>query len=224
MIIRFFEIEGVGDFGKYERYLPLVSEERRERVRKTKSPKAKTVCLLAEVLMRREIGKALGVKEEEIVFSYTEQGKPYIENEDYHFSISHTENVIVFTDSRFPVGIDIEGINAGKASDEERAKRRLRVAGRFFTEKEYESVRNSSFDRGNEFGTDGEFCRIWTMKEAYVKMVGKGLLIPLNSFDVDNMESEAYYYNTMYKGYCISVCREGGEPEEVQLAECVVNN
>lgn len=244
MIILFFEIKNAEDYGRYEKYLPLVSAERRERVKRTKSPKAKTVCLLAEVLMRREIGKALGMKEEDIRFSYTEQGKPYIGYDDYHFSISHTENVIVFTDSSVPVGIDIEGINPyrGSAGSSEKkgneegtgaeiteiegvgrdkAKKRLKVAERFFTEREFESVKNAPFfDGENEDGIDREFCRIWTMKEAYVKMTGRGLLIPLNSFDVDNMESKVYYHNMMYKGYSISVCREGEESERVQIAEC----
>lgn len=212
MIIRFFEIENAEDFRNYEKYLPLISAERRERVKRIKSPKAKTVCLLAEVLMRREIGKALGMSKEDIIFSYTKHGKPYIEKADYHFSISHTENVIVFTDSPVPVGIDIEGVYSGKAPDEEKEKRRLRVAGRFFTEREFESIKKAA-----DF--DVEFCRIWTMKEAYVKMQGKGLLTPLNSFDVDNMESEVYYYNIVYKGYSISVCREGAEPGMIEIID-----
>ena len=208
MVIRILEVENAGDFGKYEKFLSMISNERSERIERIKSVEAKTVCLMAEVLLRREIGKALGMKEKDIIFSYTEEGKPFIENADYHFSISHTKNVIVFVDSKSPVGIDIEGIN-----EPEKSKRRLRVAKRFFTEEEYERVKNASCN--NE-----EFCRIWTMKEAYVKMKGQGLKIPLNSFNVDNMESEVYYYSTMYKEYGISVCREGAQPESVKLVEC----
>lgn len=242
MLIRFFEIENAENFEKNEKYLPLVSAERRKRVERMRDPKLKSICLLAEEIMRREIGKSLGMREGDIDFLYTEQGKPYIKNEDYHFSISHTENVIVFADSRIPVGIDIEGIYTHRTGSKDGTKggsketeQRLKVARRFFTEREYRSVAGAGSNSlctlqtpdsnstkkymGEIDEVNREFCRIWTMKEAYIKMTGQGLLIPLDSFDVDNMESEVYYYNTVYKGFSISVCREGTEPEKVEILE-----
>lgn len=201
MIIRFFNIGDAGDFGQYEKYLFQVSNERRERVDRIKNPKMKSISLLSEVIMRREIGKALKIKESDIEFFYNEHGKPYVKNPDYHFSVSHTENVIVFTDSSVPVGIDIERIKPA----------RLKVAERFFTPGEYERILSvpESADR--------EFYRIWTMKEAYVKMTGTGLLTPLNSFDVDDEGLGVFFYNKEYEGFAISVCREGCEKEAVEL-------
>lgn len=215
MKIRFLNVPHPEDFKQYEKYLPCISRERSERISTMKRPGAKSMCLLAEVLMRREIGKALGIKESEIIFSYGEQGKPYIrninslvQNSGYDFSISHTENVIVFADSQVSIGIDIEKVKSA----------RLKVAERFFTKEEYERI--LALLPGK---SDSEFYRIWTMKEAYVKMSGQGLRIPLNSFDVvDSEKLQVFFYNEEYKGFSISLCREGVDSEKVDIVECFI--
>lgn len=230
MKIRLLNVEEPGVFPRYEKYLEMVSRERRERVERIKSPEGKSISLLAEVLMRKEIGKSLGIDEKDIKFSYGEQGKPYVESErGYNFSVSHTENIIVFTDSAVPVGIDIEKIR----------KARLKVAERFFTgeeserifklcegeicggEKKIDNEKGKAAEDENPSGdaADREFYRIWTMKEAYVKMNGQGLSFPFNSFNVDSEEPDVFFYNTTWKGYSISLCREGKEKEEIEITE-----
>ena len=54
-----------------------------------------------------------------------------------------------------------------------------RVTERFFTEAEKSYVRN-----------DDDFRRIWTMKEAFIKCLGKGLSIPLRSFSVAKQDEK----------------------------------
>ena len=87
-----------------------------------------------------------------------------------HFNITHTEGVVVMAVSRSgPVGVDVERV--GRPMDY------LGMSRRFFAEIEAESVRNSSEAERSEL-----FYRIWTLKEAYVKAIGKGLAHALDSF------------------------------------------
>lgn len=38
------------------------------------------------------------------------------------------------------------------------------------------------------------FCKIWTLKESYLKCIGKGLTIPLNSFSFELHKDEILLY------------------------------
>ena len=68
-----------------------------------------------------------------------------------------------------PVGVDVERVD--------RPMDYLGMSRRFFAEIETEAVRNSSEAERSEL-----FYRIWTLKEAYVKAIGKGLAHALDSF------------------------------------------
>jgi 4'-phosphopantetheinyl transferase len=87
-----------------------------------------------------------------------------------YFNITHTEGVVVMAVSRTgQVGVDVERV--GRPMDY------LGMSRRFFAEIEAEAVRNSSEAERSEL-----FYRIWTLKEAYVKAIGKGLAHALDSF------------------------------------------
>ncbi len=137
--------------------------------------------------------KKLGIKNSEIVFEKGKHGKPYIKRyPNFHYNISHTRNAIAVVVSDNPVGIDIEKIR----------KAELQIANSFFTKTEQEYI--------NEFSSkaDKRFYKIWTKKEAYIKYIGKGLLMPLNSFNTLD-ETISQQLQTFEKGeYMISVCGE----------------
>lgn len=87
-----------------------------------------------------------------------------------YFNITHTEGVVVMAVSQNgQVGVDVERV--GRPMDY------LGMSRRFFAEIEAEAVRNSSETERSEL-----FYRIWTLKEAYVKAIGKGLAHALDSF------------------------------------------
>ena len=85
-------------FAEYEKYLPLVSLERQEKISRLKSEKDKIISLCTELLIRHEISQQLNIPFSEIVFGYGEHGKPYVLNDrDYCFSVSHSDNCIAFS-------------------------------------------------------------------------------------------------------------------------------
>jgi len=85
-----------------------------------------------------------------------------------HFNISHTREAIACAISDKQIGIDIERIKPFNK----------RIAEKFFTKNEQEYIFNKREDE------NVRFFEVWTRKEAYVKWLGKGMVIPFNSFDI----------------------------------------
>jgi len=124
--------------------------------------------------------KYLQLEEKEIIFEKDKNGKPFLKGvENFYFNISHSDRYVVCAVSDEPVGVDVEKIRPVK----------LRLADRFFTEQERRYVYNAE----NEASQYQRFFEIWTRKEAFVKMDGRGLRIPLDSFDVLTPEEGVSY-------------------------------
>ncbi len=104
-------------------------------------------------------------------------GKPYFRNfPDIFFNISHSGKYVVCAVSDKEVGIDIEG--GRKAS--------ISLAKRFFCQEETSWI--------NEEDSEDRFFRIWTLKEAYGKAVGCGVLEILSKvvYKIIDGEMKAY--------------------------------
>ena len=114
-----------------------------------------------------------------------EKGKPYFKAyPEFHFNISHTENVIAVAFSKKDVGVDIEKLRSVNP----------KIARKFFTEDERAFVKN-----------DKDFFYVWTRKEAYIKRNGRGFSCPLISFDILNRKD----IKTFDLGeFTLSVCSE----------------
>ena len=121
---------------------------------------------------------------------YTEFNKPYFSN-GFHFNISHSGNyVLCVISDHYEVGIDIEeikSININEFSD-------------CFTQNEWDCIRNSDTILSS-------FYTYWTRKEAIMKADGRGMHIPLMSFEVFNnpslVDSNSWYTKelTVADGY-----------------------
>ncbi len=151
--------------------LEIISSEKQERIRKfAKSGDIKRV-LMADVLVRYVIAEELKISNEKIEFGVNKYGKPFLKgNRNFHFNVSHSGDWIVCAADNKPVGIDVEKIGPVE----------LEIAAQFFSDEEYKMlIAKSPEDRQNFF------FDLWTLKESYIKAIGKGLSIPLKSFTIN---------------------------------------
>ena len=95
-------------------------------------------------------------------FLYNDYGAPYIEGGPY-FSISHCKTGIAVAVSENPIGIDIEAIRTFKPE----------LMRKTMNEDEQQRITSSATP-------DQEFIRLWTQKEALLKLQGTGIISDLH--------------------------------------------
>lgn len=87
------------------------------------------------------------------------------------FSISHSGNfATAVVSDKYSVGIDVEDVTSKKRD----VNKLMKVADKYFLPEEIALINEAT--KGDERALPGAFYRIWTMKEAYMKAVGKPLL------------------------------------------------
>lgn len=174
----------------YDTLSLLVSPDKKSRLDSYKSDIDKKLGLYADLLVRVAIHQDLDMENGDIRFGTNSYDKPFLlNNQDYHFNTSHTHNMIAVAVSDKPVGVDVEKIREIDFG----------VAKRFFSENELNYIKES---QDQEFK---RFFEIWTKKEAYVKYIGKGLFVPLNSFDVTDRSLSEHFYTVGYGKYIINL-------------------
>lgn len=180
---------------EYAAAYSLMSEERRQRCDSYRSDDDKKRCIAADLLLRRQLGMFLGLPPESFCFEVSEKGKPYLRDHSCFFNVSHAGDfVAVALNPACEVGIDIEKIRPVRSA----------VARHIFSDKDNLFVFGTSeIPEGIIEDTDmlERFFRVWTYKEAYVKMTGEGIRNDLKyfSYDTGNCTSR------LFDGYCLTV-------------------
>ena len=131
----------------------------------------------------------IALKEEGITsykISKSINGKPYIDNSNIFYNISHKNKMVGLIISNSEVGLDIEYI------DTESIKRQSTLKY-FFTEKERESITNNE-----------ELLTLWTKKESYIKLNG-GMLRDAIGLDINN--TNVIYDTFKLDNYIITICK-----------------
>jgi 4'-phosphopantetheinyl transferase len=127
-------------------------------------------------VLRQLLSQYLGTKPEQLRLSYGAYGKPALNGEHkdsrLRFNMSHSHEVALFAFAEDrELGVDVEHIRTDFASEE--------VARRFFSRREVETF--NALPRHDQVAA---FFKCWTRKEAFIKVIGKGLSQPLDKFDV----------------------------------------
>jgi 4'-phosphopantetheinyl transferase len=156
---------------EYDQLAYSVAEEKRCRIKRYYFYIDAQRALLGDILTRYAICKEFNLSNSELSFAINQYGKPYLLSFPYvEYNISHAgQFVVCVLNDNYPVGIDVEMVKNSN----------LDLAKQFFTESEYRYIVNQLPEIQSEY-----FCQLWTMKESYIKMIGKGLSIPLDSFNV----------------------------------------
>lgn len=131
----------------------------------------------------------IALKEEKITsykISESINGKPYIDNSNIFYNISHKNKMVGLIISDSEVGLDIEYV------DTENIKRKSTLKY-FFTEKERESITSNE-----------ELLALWTKKESYIKLNG-GMLRDAIGLDINN--TNVIYDTFKLDNYIITICK-----------------
>lgn len=188
----------------------LIDEDKKNRIQRFVNKQDKIRALIADILVRLIIMKKLQINNKTISFKRNDYGKPYIKGyHSFYFNISHSEDYVVCVIDEKPVGIDIEKINQIEYEE---------ISEDFFSICENDYIKKSLDNRLSRF------YEVWTLKESFIKLCGKGLSIPLRLFSISIDENEnisllieneqkEYYFKTfdIDKEYKMSVCSSNKE-------------
>lgn len=217
----------------YNKALSVLDEERRARAERIKNEAGARLSAGAGLLMknaltdiRDECGIMVLEDDGSVRVKYGDNGKPYLEGrQDIFFNLSHSGNIVICAIAPCEVGCDIERIRPGRG----------KIAERYFSEEE-------RFFAGL---SERNFFRMWTLKESFMKVTGKGLSLPLDSFSISihegenassydepsyisvrqNVDERSYIFReySVSDGYCCSVCAAGEAVFEPQVRNCDIS-
>lgn len=203
------------DDNKINEFLKLISNEKLDKINKYKFREDYLRSLYGDILVRSEIMKQLKVPNSCIKFKLNEYGKPSIEGYDnLFFNISHSEDWVICAISNEEVGVDIEKID----------KAPIEVAEHYFDSREYKLIKSKAPEEIDEF-----FYKLWTLKESYIKWIGKGLSVQLDSFNVVEDLNGYFYIESnkdlklsqykFHKNYIISLCSREAFKDEIEIVD-----
>ena len=139
------------------RLLPLVSNQRRQQALGYKHLFGQFCCLKSYELLMQLLASTPYAIHHTPSFLYNEHGAPRLEHGPC-FSISHCKHAIAVAVSETPIGVDIEHIREAKSE----------LVARTMNEKEQAEIWAAQ-------SPNIAFTRLWTQKEAVLKMHGTGI-------------------------------------------------
>ena len=183
------------------RLLPMVSHQRREQALRYQHTFGQFCCLksylmLCELLL--EWGRTHSTPytlHPTPTFLYNEYGAPYIEGGP-HFSISHCKTGIAVAVSENSIGIDIETIREFKPE----------LMRKTMSPTEQERITLCA-------KPEEEFIRLWTQKEALVKLQGTGIITDLHHIldDIQDIVWTEIIHPS--SNYICTICKSRGEKQ-----------
>ncbi|MUL38597.1 4'-phosphopantetheinyl transferase family protein [Gloeocapsopsis dulcis] len=132
-------------------------------------------------VLRQILASYLQIHPSEINFSYNSYGKPSLvvaDAEPLRFNLSHSQELaLIAVTQSYDIGVDLESVRSDFPCQQ--------IAERFFSPTEVAVLRSLPPDLQTT-----AFFTCWTRKEAFIKATGKGLSLPLDTFDVSLIPGE----------------------------------
>lgn len=118
-------------------------------------------CLVGDLAARFAVARCAGIDYTDIRFGIASHGKPYVIGLDgMDFNISHSGEFVACVVGQGSVGVDVERMGTFDFG----------IAERFFDRSECDNLRELPDGQRT-----AELYRLWTLKESYVKAIGRGL-------------------------------------------------
>jgi 4'-phosphopantetheinyl transferase len=154
----------------------LLSPDEQERAERFHRELDRIQFRLTHSAVRMILAQYLNVGPQELSFASGIGGKPelasHFRDTGIQFNLSHSSELALLAVAREAVvGADVEWINPEIAIGE--------IAERFFSAAEIQVLNALPADERVD-----AFFSCWTRKEAYIKALGEGLSVPLDSFEV----------------------------------------
>ena len=204
----------------WNHFLSQVSAERRTQAARFVHQADAYRSVLGEILTRVTLSKLTGLRPAELSFTRNSYGKPSLSyHSDVPFNVSHSGDwIALISGGTDELGVDVEKI----------APIDMQIAERFFSPMESQFLAAEPDNRQLE-----TFYRLWTLKESYIKAVGMGLSMPLDSFAIlpdeggdwrcEQAETYRFHSQQLDDGHMLAACSAGGQlpsqPEIITLED-----
>ncbi len=162
-----------------ERCRGLLTDQELQRASRFRFDRHRRRFTVRRAQLRRLLASYLGIEPRAVSFRAGEREKPYLAAhhtrdlpEPLQFNLSDCRDVaFVGVKVGLELGVDVEIVRPMPDA--------LSISRSFFAKEEQEVLAAAS-----PAETDATFFRCWTRKEAYIKAIGEGLAVPLDSFTV----------------------------------------
>ena len=174
-----------------------LSEERCIKLQKLRSIESKKQSAIAYLLLRIAL-LAEYIIDEPVEFGYIDNGKPILPKyPQIHFNLSHCKTAIACAVSSAPIGVDIQHITTVSE----------KVANRVLTSDELTAFQSAT----NPYEY---FCKIWAIKESFVKINGEGLRTDFRGISADSVPNKIIQRG---KNYFCCVCGDNVNEANMHL-------
>ena len=181
-----------------------ISSYRYEKISRYSNYQSKILSLAGELLLNYAIKNQFPEIQTPVYYRINTYGKPYLNDNNIFFNISHSGKFAICATSYREIGVDIEKIRDIDATG---------LSKKVFTESEKTYLKDSKNPRE-------DFFRIWTLKESYMKARGVGFKIGFKNISVQiNKNINVFEHNNKMpynflepnppNGYKIAVCQNG---------------
>jgi len=197
--------------------LLCLTEEENARFFKFKNTKDSLLYLTGRYFIKKIISEKIKTPIEKIIIKTTKFGRPILSKpkiKNFNFNISHSGDYVAVAISNKKIGVDIEKIKPIE----------MEIVKNYFAPEELKFIQK------NKKNQLINFYKIWTLKESYIKAIGRGLSSPLKSFYFEinknrikiNLKKKkpSYWHFKTYmlnEDYCLAICqhsqnKQGGMP------------
>lgn len=157
--------------------LSLLSDDELRRMSGFHFERSQRDYFFTRVFLRRTLSRYVGISPKDWCFARSPHGRPTVawpkDIAWLEFNLSHTDGMLVLAiGMNMELGVDVE------RSD--RAGLDVKFATTFLSGQELDDLSNIP-----QFLLRAKILEYWTLKEAYAKALGLGLLLPFKSFSFD---------------------------------------